>query len=98
MKHDLSSSQSSPQVGAGGSQATQLDGGLLNPPRLLGDGTLLEQRLLHSASWDAAPSGARARMEAALAPVLIDPPASAVRSPEVSAPERTAPAGSSKAT
>lgn len=44
-----------------------------DPPRLLGRGTAEERRLLQSASWDAAPPGARAGMEAALAPLLSAP-------------------------
>ncbi len=47
---------------------------LLDPPRLLGAGTALEQRLLQSAQSDAAPPGARERMAAALAPLLLEQP------------------------
>ncbi|MEY2931556.1 MAG: hypothetical protein RL033_2305, partial [Pseudomonadota bacterium] len=45
-----------------------------DPPRLLGGGSARERQLLQSARWDAAPSGARERMAAALGPVLADAP------------------------
>jgi hypothetical protein len=48
---------------------------LLEPPRLLRDGSALERQLLMSARRDAAPAGARERMAAALGPVLVDTPA-----------------------
>lgn len=45
-----------------------------DPPRLLGGGSARERQLLQSARWDAAPSGARERMAAALGPVLESRP------------------------
>jgi hypothetical protein len=44
----------------------------LEPPRLLGSGTAHERRLLQSAERDLVPHGARARLEAALSPLLAD--------------------------